>query len=155
MISALAPNRTNQAFNISVLPGRTKRGGSVPNAHCSHSSFERDTKCKRDDQVAMTHRQRAPRQDQAAVRGAREGRNGALDLAGIEHVDRAQLNTERRRHGLERAPLAGPEAMAEPTPRTRKPAPPSHFGRIGRSYNADRKILRRVVKLHSPLLNSI
>src|SRR5262245_65626628 len=56
----------------------------------------------------MNHRQRAPRQDHAAVRGAREGRNSAFDLAGIEHVDRTQLNAERRRHGLERAPLAGP-----------------------------------------------
>src|SRR5215471_1376958 len=63
---------------------------------------------KRDDQVAMNQRQHAPRQDHAAVRGAREGRKSALDLAGIEHVDRAQLNTEGRRHGLERAPLTGP-----------------------------------------------
>src|SRR5262249_25772670 len=63
---------------------------------------------KRDDQVRTNQRQRAPRQDHAAVRGAREGRKSALDLAGIEHVDRAQLNTEGRRHGLERAPLAGP-----------------------------------------------
>jgi len=32
----------------------------------------------------------------------------ALDLADIAHVDRTQLNPERWRHGLERAPLAGP-----------------------------------------------
>ena len=35
---------------------------------------------KRDDQIAMKRRQRAPRHDQAAVRGARERRDGALDL---------------------------------------------------------------------------
>ena len=36
---------------------------------------------QRDDQLAMTHRQRARRHDQAAIAGAREGRDGALDLA--------------------------------------------------------------------------
>src|SRR6516164_3554377 len=68
--------------------------------------------CKRDDQVAMNDRQRAPRQDYASVRGAREGRNSALDLAGIAHVDRTQLNTERWRHRLERAHWPVPEAIA-------------------------------------------
>ena len=42
---------------------------------------------KRDDQLAMNDRQRAPRHDQAAIRGARECCDGALDLAGIAHVD--------------------------------------------------------------------
>ena len=36
---------------------------------------------KRDDQIAMNPRQRARRHDQAAIRGAREDRDGALDLA--------------------------------------------------------------------------
>ena len=45
MISALAPDRPDQAFNISVLPGRAERGGPVPDAHCSHPSLERDAKC--------------------------------------------------------------------------------------------------------------
>ena len=44
---------------------------------------------QRDDQIAMNRRQRARRHDQAAIRGAREGRDGALDLAGVAHVDRA------------------------------------------------------------------
>jgi len=38
--------------------------------------------------------------DQTAIRGSREGRDGALDLAGIALVDRADLHPERRRHGL-------------------------------------------------------
>ena len=58
---------------------------------------------KRDDQIAMNERQRARRHDQAAIRRARESRDGALDLAGIAHVDRAQLHPERRRHGLDGA----------------------------------------------------
>jgi hypothetical protein len=60
-----------------------------------------------DDQLAMTLRYRAGRDDQAAIRGAREGREGAFDLAGIAHVDRGQLDAERRCHGLDCAELAG------------------------------------------------
>src|SRR5580704_11794103 len=45
MISALAPDRPDQAFSISVLPGRAKRGGPVPDAHCSYPSLERAAKC--------------------------------------------------------------------------------------------------------------
>ena len=30
MIRALTPDRTDQAFNIAVLPGRAKRRGTVP-----------------------------------------------------------------------------------------------------------------------------
>src|SRR3984893_14767368 len=45
MISALAPDRPDQAFSISVLPGRAERGGPVPDAHCSHPSPERAAKC--------------------------------------------------------------------------------------------------------------
>ena len=44
---------------------------------------------QRDDQIAMNVRQRARRHDQAAIRAARECRDGALDLAGVAHVDRA------------------------------------------------------------------
>jgi hypothetical protein len=39
MISALAQDRPDQAFSISVLPGRAERGGPVPDAHCSHPSL--------------------------------------------------------------------------------------------------------------------
>src|SRR5216684_8426511 len=42
MISALAPDRPDQAFNIPVLPGRAERRGPVPDAHRSHASFERE-----------------------------------------------------------------------------------------------------------------
>src|SRR3984893_17685115 len=45
MIGALAPDRPDQAFSISVLPGRAERGGPVPDAHCSHPSLERAAKC--------------------------------------------------------------------------------------------------------------
>src|SRR5476649_2341417 len=45
MISALAPDRPDQAFNISVLPGRAERRGSVPDAHRSDASFECAAKC--------------------------------------------------------------------------------------------------------------
>ena len=63
---------------------------------------------QRDDQIAMNHRQRARRHDQTAIRGAREGRDGALDLARVAHVDRAHLHPERRRHGLDGGELADP-----------------------------------------------
>ena len=56
----------------------------------------------------MQRRRRARRHDQAAIRRAREGRDGALDLAGVAHVDRADLDPERRRHGLDDAELADP-----------------------------------------------
>src|SRR6202047_3785510 len=45
MISALAPDRPDQAFSISVPPGRAERGGPVPDAHGSHPSLERAAKC--------------------------------------------------------------------------------------------------------------
>ena len=45
MISALAPDRPDQAFSISVLPGRAERGGPVPDAHRSYPSLERAAKC--------------------------------------------------------------------------------------------------------------
>ena len=63
---------------------------------------------QRDDQIAMKRRRRARRHDQAAIRSAREGRDGTLDLAGVAHVDRAHLHAKRRRHGLYDAELAYP-----------------------------------------------
>src|SRR5437764_11895526 len=39
--------------------------------------------------------------------GTREGTDSALDLAGIAQSNRAQLDTERRRHGLQSAQLSG------------------------------------------------
>ena len=55
----------------------------------------------------MKLRRRARRHDQTAIRRAREGRDGALDLAGVAHIDRVDLHPERRRHGLDDAELAG------------------------------------------------
>src|SRR5262245_57578851 len=56
----------------------------------------------------MNDRQRAPRHDQAAIRGARERGHDALDLACIAYAEGAYLHPQRRRHGLDGAPLAKP-----------------------------------------------
>src|SRR6266700_4110862 len=56
----------------------------------------------------MNHGQRARRHNQAAIRRARECRDGALDLAGVAYVDRADLHPDRRRHGLDYGELADP-----------------------------------------------
>ena len=44
----------------------------------------------------MKKRHAARRHDQTAVCGAREGRDGALDLARVAHVDRADLHPDDR-----------------------------------------------------------
>src|SRR6516165_4597029 len=55
------------------------------------------------------NRRRARRHDQAAIRGTREGRDGALDLAGVvAYVDRAYIHADRWRHGLDDGELADP-----------------------------------------------
>src|SRR5215475_1952119 len=61
---------------------------------------------QRDDQIATKDRERAPGQDQTAVRATREGRNRPLDLPGVVNVDGANLDRNRRRCGLNRSPLA-------------------------------------------------
>src|SRR5262245_25662672 len=61
----------------------------------------------------MYKRRPAPLHDQSAIRGAREGRNGALDLAGVAHVDRADLHPKRRRRSLDDAELAGARRCGE------------------------------------------
>jgi hypothetical protein len=66
---------------------------------------------KGDNQIAMNHRQRAARHDQAAVRPARECGNAALDLASVARLDRAHVHAERRRHSLDCTQLAGPGAL--------------------------------------------
>ena len=55
--------------------------------------------------------QRAPRHDQAAIRPACEGRKRTLNLGRVGHVDRAHLDPERRRHGLDRAELTDPSGQ--------------------------------------------
>ena len=62
---------------------------------------------QRDDQIAMNVRRPARCHDQTAIGGARERRDGALDLVGVAHVDRVHLHPERRRHGLDDGELAG------------------------------------------------
>jgi hypothetical protein len=49
----------------------------------------------------MKLRQPAPRHDQTAIFGARERRDGAFDLAGVAHIDRAHVHPKRRRRGLD------------------------------------------------------
>ena len=44
-----------------------------------------------DEQVAMTRGHRTSGYNQPTVRGPREGSNGALNIAGVTHVDRTQL----------------------------------------------------------------
>ena len=67
------------------------------------------SKC--DDQTAINRRQSARRHDQTAIRGAREGRNGALYLPDTARVDRVYLQPERRRHGLYDSKLTGSGAL--------------------------------------------
>ena len=73
----------------------------------------------------MNDRQCACRHDQAAIRPARECRDGALDFAGIAHVDRAQLHPQRRRHDLDSAELPDPGGDGR-IPKDRRPR---HAGR--------------------------
>ena len=54
----------------------------------------------------------ARRQDQTAIRPARECHDGALDLGSIGHVDRNYLYADRRRHWIE-AHWPIPPVMAE------------------------------------------
>jgi len=45
MICALAPDRSDQAFSMSVLPGRAVRGRLVPDPHGADPSLEGTAKC--------------------------------------------------------------------------------------------------------------
>src|SRR5262245_49741106 len=45
MIRALTPDRSDQAFNMSVLPGRAVRGRLIPDPHGAHPSLVGATKC--------------------------------------------------------------------------------------------------------------
>ena len=51
---------------------------------------------QRDDQIAMNERRPARRHDQAAIRNAREGRDGALDVAGVTKADIRRLGSDVR-----------------------------------------------------------
>jgi len=50
--------------------------------------------CQRDDQTAIKRPGRARCHNQTAIRHAREGRNGALDLAGVAQVDGVDFQLE-------------------------------------------------------------
>src|SRR5215468_5331178 len=56
----------------------------------------------------MKDRRRARRHDQTAIRGARQIRDAALDLAGIARVERTNLHAQERSHRLNRAQLPAP-----------------------------------------------
>jgi hypothetical protein len=49
---------------------------------------------ERDDQFAMKRRQRACSHDQAAIRGAPECCDGALNLINVAHIYRPHLHPE-------------------------------------------------------------
>src|SRR5262245_58348972 len=77
-----AIHRHNAHAFVYVLEGSVvafdiDRGQFVPGRQC-------------DDQIAMT--QPAACHDQTVIRGARKGGDGALDLAGVARMDRAQLD---------------------------------------------------------------
>ena len=38
VVQALSPDRADESFDVSILPGRSRRGWSVPNAHGSETS---------------------------------------------------------------------------------------------------------------------
>ena len=45
MVRALAPDRANHAFDVSVLPRRSERRGPVPDPHRPDTSLEHGAKC--------------------------------------------------------------------------------------------------------------
>src|SRR5215469_7895002 len=62
---------------------------------------------QRDDQIAVNRPSAARRHDQTTVRRAGEAGNGALDLAGILHIDRDDLRPDGRSYGLDDRELPG------------------------------------------------
>jgi len=63
---------------------------------------------ERDHQVAMSHNERTAADDQAAIRFSRERRDAALYLICVAHIYGAYCQSQRRRSGLDCAPLAKP-----------------------------------------------
>ena len=49
----------------------------------------------------MNRSQRASRYDDAAIRGTRERRDSALNLASVTHIDRGYLRRDRWRYCLD------------------------------------------------------
>src|SRR5262249_34758464 len=63
---------------------------------------------QRDDQRTMNRYGGARCHDQAAICRAGEGGDRALDLAGVLHIDRGHIQSERRRRGPDGAELSDP-----------------------------------------------
>jgi arginase family enzyme len=51
VVQALSPDRADESFDVSILPGRSRRGWSVPNAHGSETSRYRTTILKLSQRV--------------------------------------------------------------------------------------------------------
>src|SRR6516162_6521348 len=66
---------------------------------------------KLDNQIAMSDRLAAGH-DQTATRGVREGRDSALNLGRITHIDWDDFHVERRRHSLDDSELPDPGRLA-------------------------------------------
>ena len=56
----------------------------------------------------MNGRQPAPRHDQPAIRPRAKARDGALNIAGVAHVDRGTSTPNEGRPSLDGGKLAGP-----------------------------------------------
>jgi len=56
--------------------------------------------CYRDDRIAVNYCCRAPSHDEAAICGARQIRNRALDFFWVTHIDGEVFDAERRRDSL-------------------------------------------------------
>src|SRR6516165_4102093 len=65
---------------------------------------------ERDDQIAMDYRFWGSGKDQATVWRPGESHDGALDLARVAHINRTQLQSQRRRHRLYDRVLTDPGA---------------------------------------------
>src|SRR5262249_61776327 len=80
---------------IGPVRDQTAGGGEVPlRIHCRQLV----PGCQRDDKRPVQDRDAIERHDQAAVRTARKFTEGALEVAGILHVERGQFHSEGGRH---------------------------------------------------------
>jgi len=103
---------------------------------------------QRDNQIPMNKRRPTRRHDQPAIRSARESCDGALDLAGVAHVDRIDLHPERRRHGLDHSILAGSGAFV-------LDALGDAYLKIAMEQAIDPALLHRVAVIASGTLDSL
>src|SRR5262245_14040780 len=67
---------------------------------------------KRDDQIAMTNRQAARRDNKTTIGRARECRNVPRNLVGVAHTDRVYLYPKRGCHSLDDGKLSGSGALS-------------------------------------------